>query len=141
MTAPLTVRSRPCRSCPYRRDVPSGVWEPGEYAKLAQFDGTTADQAAAGAFAVFDCHQRTGQLCAGWVGCHDMDEALALRMVGREVDPAVYGYESPVPLFPSGAEAAAHGMRDVARPGPAARRMIDSLNRLRATVLGRGEEW
>lgn len=33
------------------------------------------------------------------------------------------------------------GMRDLTRPGPAARRMIDSLNRLRAAVLGRRETW
>nr|WP_280343300.1 DUF6283 family protein [Nocardia neocaledoniensis] len=25
---------RPCVSCPYRRDVPSGVWDFGEYEKL-----------------------------------------------------------------------------------------------------------
>ena len=28
------VRSQPCSSCPYRKDVPSGVWAHHEYEKL-----------------------------------------------------------------------------------------------------------
>lgn len=30
----LTPRKTPCASCPYRKDVPSGVWEASEYEKL-----------------------------------------------------------------------------------------------------------
>jgi hypothetical protein len=116
----ITVRPRPCATCPYRRDVPSGVWAESEYAKLPAYDGTTGEQAEAGAFAPFHCHSTPETLCAGWVGTHDMDESLAMRMQGGRMDPAVWQYESPVPLFASGAEAAAHGMRDLEHPGPEA---------------------
>lgn len=132
MSEQAPVRKLPCPSCPYRRDVPSGIWHPEEYAKLPRYDGDTTEQAAAGAFGIFMCHQRTGDVCAGWAGCHDMGESLAMRLHCREVDPAVFDYVSPVPLFATGAEAAAHGMRDVAGPGTAARRKIDGLTRMKA---------
>ncbi len=137
--APLvTVRPAPCRTCPYRRDVPSGLWDAAEYAKLPGFDGDIPDQVAAGALSVFDCHQRTGDLCAGWAGCHDMTSMLAVRLRAREIDPAVYDYQSPVPLFASGAEAAEHGMRDIDHPGPEALAAITKLRRLRAAL---GDQW
>lgn len=127
----LTVRKTPCGSCPYRRDVPSGIWHQEEYDKLRQFDGSTAEQALAGAVRVFMCHQVGGELCAGWVGCHDMGETLAIRVQARDIDPSVFEYRSPVPLFASGAEAAEHGLRDIARPGPAALAAQAKIARLR----------
>lgn len=127
MTA-IRPRTRPCSSCPYRRDVPSGLWTAAEYDRLPPFDGDTGEQAMAGAFGLFHCHQQPQHLCAGWTGCHDMQHNLAVRMHARDLDiDAVLGYESPVPLFTSGAEAAAHGKRDLAAPGPAARRKIRQL--------------
>ena len=130
---PLRPRARPCTTCPYRRDVPSGIWHPDEYAKLPGYDGDVPEQAGAGAFGVFLCHQKDGHLCAGWVGCHDMANNLAVRMSHRDLDiDAVLGYVSPVPLFASGAEAAAHGMREIGSPGAGARSAVDSLLRLRA---------
>lgn len=129
----ITVRKRPCTSCPYRCEVPSGIWDESEYAKLAAFDGSTAEQATAGAFSVFFCHRRTGEVCAGWAGCHDMEENLAIRMSREDLDlDAIRAYESPVPLFASGADAAEHGLRDVGQPGEAARVLIGKLTRLRA---------
>lgn len=128
----LTVRSRPCPSCPYRRDVPSGIWAPEEYAKLPGYDGDIPDQLAADATRLFHCHQRTGELCAGWAGCHDMYSNLAVRLHAADIDPAIFGYRSPVPLFGSGREAAEHGMRDLEAPGPEAERKIKSLLRQRA---------
>ena len=113
----------PCGSCPYRRDVPAGIWHPSEYAKLAQYDGDTMDQSPA----LFFCHQQDGHLCAGWVGCHDMDHALALRL--NAVDPATFDYTSPVPLFASGAEAAHHGISGVEDPDPKALATIAKLER------------
>lgn len=113
---------RPCGSCPYRQDVPSGVWHPEEYAKLPAYDRPTAEQPVG----LFLCHQ-TGaddpqkRVCAGWVGCHGI-ELLGLRIAmvdGRMSSPEIVAaatYSSPVPLFGSGAEAAAHGMRDVEHP-------------------------
>lgn len=127
----LTPRKTPCPSCPYRRDVPSGIWAASEYEKLPLYDGTTGEQAVKGAFQLFDCHQTDGHLCAGWVGCHDMEESLAVRFHHREVDPSVYTYVSPVPLFASGAEAAEHGMRDLEDPSPDARAAQSKITRVR----------
>ncbi|MET9030994.1 DUF6283 family protein [Nocardia sp. NPDC004168] len=51
---------------------------------------------------------------AGWVGCHG-DQLLALRLglVAGEISPDTYRaaitYQSPTPLFDSGAQATAHG--------------------------------
>jgi hypothetical protein len=124
----ITPRRRPCTSCPYRRDVPSGLWTAEEYDKLPRFDGSIVEQVVAGAGAVFFCHQQDGHLCAGWVGCHDMRENLAIRVHPAPIDyDAVLTYESPVVLFGSGAEAAEHGKRDIHHPGPAARRKIGQL--------------
>lgn len=120
-----TCLAAPCGSCPYRRDVPSGIWDASEYAKLPGYDGEIADQVAAGAFGLFFCHQQDGNLCAGWVGCHDMAHMLATRL--HRVAPEVYHYRSPVPLFTSGREAAQHGLAEINRPGPAARRAIQRL--------------
>lgn len=134
MSAPepalVTVRKCPCSTCPYRRDVPSGIWEASEYDKLPGYDDDVPDQAVAGATGLFRCHRTPGFLCAGWVGCHDMGSSLAVRLHHRDIDPAVYEYASPVPLFASGAEAAEHGKRDLPAPGPAAVRKARQLRRL-----------
>jgi hypothetical protein len=128
----IKPRKTPCPTCPYRRDVPSGIWSASEYDNLPLFDGSTAEQAAAGAHRVFFCHQRTGEVCAGWAGCHDMDENLAIRLSRENLDiGAIRRYESPVPLFGSGAEAAEHGKRNIANPSPAAREKVAQLMRLR----------
>jgi hypothetical protein len=124
----ITPRRRPCASCPYRRDVPSGLWTAEEYDKLPRYDGTIAEQAMAGATGVFFCHQQAGHLCAGWVGCHDMHDNLAVRIHPDPIDfDTVLAYESPVALFGSGGEAAEHGKRDITNPGPSARRKIGQL--------------
>lgn len=130
---------KPCASCPYRRDVPSGVWAADEYTKLRGYDRETFDQPPG----VFLCHQQDGRVCAGWVGCHDMGESLAVRLgaavgvLAPEVVDALYEYETPVPLWSSGAEAAAHGLASVRAPGPTARRVVEKIER-RRTALPRG---
>lgn len=116
----ITPRPRPCVSCPYRRDVPSGIWAATDYAKLPKYDGTTGEQAEAGAFGAFMCHQTDGHLCSGWVACHDMDENLSIRMDPDVDQRACWDYTTDVPVFASGAEAAAHGLRDLKNPGPQA---------------------
>jgi Family of unknown function (DUF6283) len=124
----------PCGSCPYRRDVPSGVWSAEEYEKLPCFDGATHEQP----MWVFMCHQQDGRLCAGWVGCHDMSENLGLRLTAGlglltpEDLEAVLAYETAVPLFDSGAEAAAHGLAALEQPDERAIRQIEKLRRKRA---------
>lgn len=131
----------PCGSCPYRRDVPSGVWSADEYAKLREYDGPTWSQPPS----LFLCHQHerdSGQerLCAGWVGCHGGDELLALRLAGSSramtADDvrASMRYTTPVPLFNSGTEAAEHGMRDIEEPGEEANRVIEKIVNRRSDV-------
>lgn len=114
--------TRPCVSCPYRRDTPPGVWGDDEYAKLERYDGETGDQP----FKLFMCHQDTGHVCAGWAGCHDGDHLMALRlahvfhwMTDAEIE-ATITYVSPVPLFGSGREAAEHGRSGIDDPSPEA---------------------
>ena len=119
---------RPCGSCPYRRDVPSGLWAAEEYAKLPGYDGEIIDQIQAGALGVFMCHQRDGCLCGGWLDTHGAGNLAALRL--HKVDPSVAKYKGDVPVFRSGAEAAAHGVRDIENPGPEARRLIGALTEL-----------
>lgn len=68
----------PCGTCPYRRDVPSGVWAAEEYDKLPGYDGDVPDQLRAGAMGLFMCHQRDGCLCGGWLMAHGPDNLLAL---------------------------------------------------------------
>lgn len=129
MTEPHGVAKAPCKSCPYRRDVPSGVWAANEYDKLPGYDGSIVEQALNGGSALFLCHQQDGCLCAGWLATHGPDELLALRLHHREVKPEVFAYVSPVPVFASGQEAADHGRAEIERPGPRAKRTIDRLDR------------
>lgn len=134
----LAPAKRPCGTCPYRRDVPSGVWDEEEYEKLPEFDRSTQAQPPS----VFMCHQQDGHLCAGWAGCHDMDNSLGLRMaavMGRitpeEFDKTL-DYVSPVPLFETGQQAAEHGRAAIDAPDPKARKAIATLTRKRAAKKG-----
>lgn len=116
----------PCGSCPYRRDVPSGIWSRADYDKLPRFDGPTWGQDTH----LFFCHQKDGCLCGGWLLAHDREHLLALRL--HAVNPGVWTYDPGTPVFGSGAEARAHGLRDLERPSEAAQRKMDGL--LRAGV-------
>lgn len=124
--------SRPCGSCPYRRDVPSGIWHEDEYRKLPAYDRPTQEQPAAG----FLCHQQDGRYCAGWAGCHDMTHSLAVRFIGL-ADPAtaeaLLDYATDVPLFASGTEAAEHGRASIAAPDARAQRTMARLEAKRAS--------
>lgn len=118
------VRSQPCSACPYRRDVPSGVWAAHEYDKLRDYDNPTADQP----FGVFACHATPDHLCHGWAVCHSNRghefDLLSLRMTGS---PAIT--EPAVPLFGSGNEAADHGQQDIEAPSGDAVRTVARLLR------------
>lgn len=124
---------RPCSSCPYRRDVPSGVWAREEYEKLRRYDAPTWAQPPA----LFLCHLASGRVCAGWAGCHDGDHLLSLRIAvadGRmtvEDVEATATYQSPVPLFATGEEAAAHGLAEVATPSQAAIQAMSKITQTR----------
>jgi hypothetical protein len=124
---------KPCATCPYRRDVPSGVWAPDEYTKLPPYDEETPYQP----MGLFHCHQQDGRLCAGWVGCHDMEQNLAVRIgvstgsLSEEVLDAVLDYSTEVPLFASGQEAAEHGLAGVEAPPPEAHQAMAKVLRRR----------
>lgn len=123
----------PCPSCPYRKDVPPGVWAASEYEKLTQYDLPTDNPSVA----VFMCHQLNSRICAGWAGCHDMDETIALRIavmqgvlsVAEQV--STLEYQSPVPLFASGTEAALHGMSGIEAPSEDANKIVLKILRKR----------
>lgn len=123
----------PCGSCPYRRDVPAGVWDASEYAKLPAYDADTVSQPPG----VFLCHQQNGAVCSGWAGCHDMDDNLALRLavatgsMDSSTAQQVVDYECTVPLFTTGARAAEHGLAGVETPDDRANRTIQKLVRKR----------
>lgn len=106
------IRAQPCEFCPYRRDVPSGVWSATDYEKLPPYDEPTGNQPLAS----FACHATPAFDCHGWAVVHSNrgpeHELLALRLQGSPDVP-----EPAVPLFDSGAGAAAHGMRDIEAPG------------------------
>jgi hypothetical protein len=119
----------PCKSCPYRQDVPSGVWAAEEYQKLPKYDGEIIEQLTQGATGLFLCHQHNNALCSGWLGCHGPDGLLAMRLNFERVEPEAYNYETDVALFSSGAEAAAHGMKEIEKPSCTARQTIDRLGK------------
>jgi len=123
------VMKAPCKSCPYRRDVPSGVWSAEEYDKLPAYDGEIIDQAKAGAGGLFLCHLKDGCLCAGWLATHGAGNLLAMRMNGRIVADEAWEYQTAVPVFSSGREACDHGKRAIEKPGAKAARVIDRLVR------------
>lgn len=117
----------PCKSCPYRKDVPSGVWAAEEYDKLPSYDGEIVEQLMKGGTALFLCHQQNNALCSGWLGCHGPENLVALRLHHEHVRPEVFEYESPIPLFSSGVEAAEHGKRDIDNKSDRADRVVNSL--------------
>lgn len=131
----LECAKAPCKSCPYRKDVPSGVWAAHEYDKLPAYDGEIFEQVLKGAVGVFMCHQNDGKLCAGWVGAHGASNLLAMRLASfadnPPIAPEVWEYKSPVSLFESGQAARAHGRRHIRRPKADAKRAIARLVRQR----------
>lgn len=135
-TEPIKARKSPCSSCPYRRDVPSGIWAAEEYELLPNFDGEIMEQVEAGATHLFFCHQQDGHLCSGWVGCHGTD-AIAIRVNSHRLDESVFTYESPVPLFASGREACDHGMRDIESPSEAAMQTVTKIVKVQRARNGR----
>lgn len=122
----LFVPPRPCVSCPYRLDCPSGVWSEEEYEKLRVYDDPYAPEVA-----VFHCHQENATgvdtVCRGWLTV--ASESVAVRVAGatgRVTGEEVYA-EPPVPLHPSGNAAADFGERDIECPSRAAIAMASKL--------------
>lgn len=127
------ARRNPCASCPYRRDVPAGIWHADEYAKLIGYDGDTSYQSPEW----FGCHGDEGEhVCAGWLGHRDPADLLAVRigLINGFLDHAVLTYRTTVPLFATGAEAAEHGMSGITAPDD---RAIEAMAKILAR-RGRG---
>lgn len=125
---PALPHANPCGSCPYRRDVPAGIWHPSEYSKLPAYDRETFAQPTR----AFFCHSQDGTVCAGWLASHGPWQLLAVRLgVGMgHLSPGCASYETSVPVFESGKAAARHGLAGVAKPGPKAVELIGKLSRL-----------
>lgn len=119
------IRGEPCSACPYRCDVPSGVWATEEYDKLPPYDAETFNQPTA----AFACHATPDHLCHGWAVVHGWD-LLGLRLYAAnhpDVDCTLP--RQVVPLFASGREAAEHGKRDIDGPSSGALRTQTRLIR------------
>ncbi|MCC3292397.1 DUF6283 family protein [Arthrobacter sp. zg-Y1110] len=125
---PIQPRKSPCGSCPYRCNVPSGVWAESEYRKLPAYDGEMHEQTSV---SVFMCHQADGKACSGWLGHRDPTDMLAVRLglMAGDLDPSCADYTTTVPLFESGEAAAEHGMARVSEPGDDAAAVINKLVR------------
>lgn len=119
-----TCRKSPCPACPYRRDVPSGVWAHEEYEKLRRYDAPTMEQPVE----AFACHATPDRLCHGWAVVHTQRghafDLLALRFMFHD---AKVPEEAAVPLFSSGSVAADHGQREIATPSAEA---VEAMERL-----------
>lgn len=124
----LKPRAKPCGSCPYRCDVPSGVWDASEYKKLLDFDGDIPEQKRT---SIFMCHTGDSTVCAGWLGHDDPLQMLSVRLglAFGKLDPSCASYTTKVPLFSSGAEAAAHGLRELENPNEDACTLIAKLEK------------
>lgn len=122
--------------------MPAGIWASEEYAKLRRYDADTPDQPTG----LFQCHQADAdsavrRVCAGWAGCHEGAELLALRLavLDGSIDATTYRavveYVSPVPLFSSGREAAAHGEAGIDAPDEKASHLINKITRTRRDLV------
>ena len=126
-------RKSPCASCPYRKNVPSGVWHEEEYDKLVTYDGDIPEQVEKGGTAAFGCHQGDGSICSGWLGHRDPLDLIAVRLglsLGN-LDSSCANYTTDVPLFATGAEASEHGKREIEKPSPEAIKMSQKIVRKR----------
>jgi hypothetical protein len=120
------IRQQPCEACPYRKDVPPGVWVADEYAKLPPYDAETFNQPVA----AFMCHATPAFYCNGWAIVHSGRghdrELLALRLHPCEIP------EAKVPMFASGFEAAQHGLKRMTKKSRAAvAKLIERYEHLR----------
>lgn len=121
------IRREPCSACPYRRDVPSGLWVAEEYEKLLDYDKTTGEQPAAR----FGCHATPEFDCHGWAVVHS-NRGRACELLALRLHHAMTGEDDEipepfVPLFGSAAEAAAHGMKRIEDPDGDA---VEAMERL-----------
>lgn len=127
-------RKQPCASCPYRVNVPSGIWHPDEYAKLERYDGEIHEQIQNDGTRVFSCHQDGVAVCSGWLGHREEpSDLIAVRMgiIDGQLDPSCAEYTTQTALFPSGHEAAKQGRRDLEHPSNRAQKAMRKIMTVR----------
>jgi len=120
----MNVLRKPCTSCPYRKDHPSGVWDKSEYEKLRDYDSNAA-------IGIFLCHQTNAHgletLCRGWVSVHCDSVAVRLAVVTGKIEPEEPYRNCGVPLHESGNAAGDAGERNLNRPTVKAMGMVGRL--------------
>lgn len=119
MSEKLIVPANPCSTCPYRKDVPSGVWAREEYDKLPQWDDPMN---FAGTFL---CHQADRKaICRGWAEVHgnNFNCRVAVSLAHNiSEEPSRY------PLYKSGAEARRAGIKALDKPSAKACAAISKI--------------
>ena len=127
----MQCNSVPCRFCPYRKDVPSGVWHEEEYQKLLLYSNETMDQPTA----VFACHNQPDDVCTGWLATGLRAEPrramLSLRLaMSMQTLTGFAEFEPEHDFFDTHTEAAEHGLRDIDDPSPEAQDAMVVLGRM-----------
>ena len=131
----LNVERSPCTSCPYRKDVPSGVWHFDEYEKLREYDNVEihADGSVQGALMPFLCHHTFDMpmetVCRGWLTVHQESVAVRLAVLKGAVTVEEVYAEVPEKLYATGNEAADFGQKKIEQPSRKARTVISRLLR------------
>jgi hypothetical protein len=129
MSEPLGCAAEPCNSCPYRKDVPSGVWSPEEYQKLPTYDENVPEPA----FAAFLCHQTNlagkQTACRGWLSVHKNSIAVRLAVLTGQVTVKQVLAKVRAKLYRTGAAACRAGMKHVKHPTIQARLLIMKLRK------------
>lgn len=126
MAKKLNVERSPCTSCPYRKDVPSGVWHFDEYEKLREYDTNEA-------VGTFLCHHTLDMsmetVCRGWLTVHQESVAVRLAILTGAVTVEEVYAEVPEKLYATGNEAADFGQKKIEQPSRKARTVISRLMR------------
>jgi hypothetical protein len=127
----FTCAPNPCATCPYRKDVPSGVWAKEEYDKLPNWDNIMGR-------GVFLCHNGSADtkgkvLCRGWMEVHEQNIFVRLAMAQTKFNDANIK-PTKVPLYKSGAAARKAGLRDLNRPNLKAMAAVAKIEQRRAKL-------
>ena len=59
-TKPFFTGSKPCSSCPYRKNAPLQLWDKVEFDKLIKQDKKMFGS-------IYSCHKKDGSCCRGWL--------------------------------------------------------------------------
>lgn len=73
---PYFSGTKPCKSCPYRKDAPLQLWDIVEFEMLLQKDKDIMGS-------TYLCHKKDGSCCKGWLINQEKRDlpSIALRMM------------------------------------------------------------